>query len=112
MVQLTSSVTSVSAYHLFERGLVCLEQTHHPLVEVARGMTLLTNDGQEAGKVAAVVVDGHSQQVTHLLLVRPHLAADYRLVAVGLIERVSQDAVWLHLHHDAVESLPHRDTAG
>jgi hypothetical protein len=111
MTQQNRSTTVASSSRLFERGLVCLEPENIP-VEVSRGMLILTQEGWEAGMVAAVVVEDHSQQVTHLLLVRPHPVSDYHLVSVGLIERVSQDAVWLHLHHDAIESLPHPDTAG
>ncbi len=96
-----------SSSRLFERGLVCLAPENSP-VEVSRGMVILTREGWAAGKVAAVVVDGHPQQVTHLLLVRPHLVSDYRLVPVSLIEEVKEEGVSLGISGEAIETLAAR----
>ena len=93
---------------LFESGPVCWEQTDDLPIEINRGMTILTSEGQEAGKVAAVVFDYHNPQVTHLLLICPGLIPDYRLVPVDLIKQVSKEMVWLHIDNDMVDSLPHR----
>ena len=49
-------------------------------------MTVLTNEGQIAGKVAVVVIDEHGQNVTHLLLSRLRQIPEYRLVPANLIE--------------------------
>jgi hypothetical protein len=92
----------------FECGQVYLRLTNQLSIEITRGMAILINDGWEAGQVAAVVVDDSSQKVTHLLLVRPHLVSDYRLLPVELIEQVSHEGVWLDLNSDAVDSLPQR----
>lgn len=107
MTQQNHSTTIDSSSRLFERGLVCLEPENIP-VEVSRGMVILTQAGWEAGKVAAVVVEDPGQQVTHLLLVRPHLVSDYRLVPVSLIEEVKEEEVSLGISGEAVESLPTR----
>jgi hypothetical protein len=94
---------------LFERGQVHLERENQPQpVEVSRGMVVLTRDGLEAGRVAAVVEDSQSRQISHLLLGRPRLAQDYRLVPVALIEQVNGEAVYLHIDSEAVASLPPR----
>lgn len=94
---------------LFERGLISLAQKQYQLpVEVSRGMTILTREGWEAGKVAAVVVDNNSQQVTHILLTRPRLRSDYRLVPVNLIKMLNEETVLLEICSQAVESLPTR----
>lgn len=99
--------TTIASSRLFERGLVCLEREATP-VEVSRGMVILTQEGWEAGKVAAVVVEASSQQATHLLLVRPHLVSDYRLVPVSLIEEVKEEGVSLGISGEAIEDLPAR----
>ena len=71
-------------------------------------MTILTRERQEAGKVAAVVVDNDSQKVTHILLTRPRQMPDYRLVPVTLIEQVDEETVLLEICNQAMESLPTR----
>lgn len=110
MTQNNPSTSPAASQRFFERGRVCLEQENGS-IEVSRGMAILTQDGWEAGKVAAVVVEDPSQQVTHLLLVRPHLVSDYRLVPVSLIEEVGEEMVSLGISSEAVESLPARRTS-
>jgi len=89
-------------------GSICPQQENGLPVTVSRGMTILTREGWEAGKVAAVVVDNDSQKVTHVLLTRPRLAPDYRLVPVSLVEQVDEDTVLLEICNQAIESLPTR----
>ena len=92
---------------LFEWGQVYLVQENRTeSAEVSRGMAILTRDGREAGKVAAVVVDSQSRQISHILLGRPRLAPDYRLVPVELIKEVNETTVYLHIDSEAVGSLP------
>lgn len=93
---------------LFEHGPVYLEQKDSPPLEIRRGMAILTKDRQQAGWVAAVMLDGDSQIVTHILLAHLHLIPDYRLVPICLIEQVSQETVLLHIDSEAVERLPIR----
>ena len=93
---------------LFERGLVYPEQKDSSPVEVRRGMAILTQDGREAGRVAAVVLEDDGQNVTHILLTHLHLTPDYRLVSINLIKKVSEETVLLHIDNEALECLPHR----
>ena len=93
---------------LFESGSVYLEQEDNSSVEIKRGMTVLTQDGQEAGRVAAVILKDDSQNVTHILLAQLHLTPDYRLVSIKFIKQVSGEMVLLHINSEAVERLPHR----
>lgn len=111
MTQNKNSRTPDQSQRLFERGLVCLRQEHCLPVEVTRGMAILTSEGQEAGKVAAVIVDNDSQKVTHILLTRPRQVPDYRLVPVTLIEQVDEEIVLLEICGQAIESLPTRQTS-
>ena len=95
---------------LMIRGHVCLKKGDGAPVEVKRGMSIRTRDDREAGKIAAVAVDTHSQQVTHVVLRRQVRTPDYRLVPVDLIEQVNVDAISLRVFTQVVESLPKRQT--
>ena len=75
-------------------------------VEVRRGMTILTSEGREAGKVAAVIIDKHDREVTHILLSRLSQIPEYRLVPLDLIEQVREERVQLRIFNQVVNSLP------
>lgn len=96
------------AKRLFESGSIYPEQKNGLPVKISRGMTILTSEGWEAGKVAAVVVDNDSQNVTHVLLTRSRSVPDYRLVPVNLIKKLDEEAVLLEICHHAIENLPGR----
>lgn len=91
-------------------GLVRLEKEDDVPIEVKRGMSIRASDGREVGKVAAVVVNTHSQQVTHIILGRQVRAPDYRLVPVGLIKRVNAGTIWLRVLPQVVKNLPQRQS--
>ena len=93
---------------LFESGSVYLEQADTSPVEIKRGMTILTQDGQKAGRVAAVVLGNDCQNVTHLLLTSWPQISDYRLAPVDLIKQVSGETILLHINYKDMEHLPHR----
>lgn len=100
-------MTHKQRQRLFERGQIRLEQKNQTeFVEVNRGMAILTRDGREAGKVAAVVVGSRSREISHVLLGRPCLAPDYRLVPVELVKEVNGEIVYLDIDSEAVGSLP------
>ncbi len=90
---------------LFESGLVYPEQEP---VEIKRGMTILTKDKQTAGRVAAVVLEDDSQNITHILLAHLRLTSDYRLISIDLIQQVSEEVILLHIDSEAVARLPYR----
>jgi len=106
-----NSVTGNQPQRLFESGSICPEQANDLPVKVSRGMIILTSEGWEAGKVAAVVVDNDSQKVTHVLLTRPRLVLDYRLAPVNLIKQVDKGVVVLDVCSQDIESLPTRQTS-
>jgi hypothetical protein len=86
-------------------SLICLEQRDNP-VEVERGMVIIGRDGPEAGVVAAVVVDCHSQKGSHILLGQVPPTADYRLIPLNLIDRIDGETVWLRASSEEIEELP------
>lgn len=96
---------------LMVSGLVHLTQEDSSPFEVSRGMAILTCDGREVGKVAAVIVDSRSQIVTHILLTRLHLSPEYRLVPVNLIKQVSEETISLDVCRQTIESLPVRQAS-
>jgi len=100
--------TDNPSQRLFESGPISLKRENALPVVVNRGMLIVTNEGWEVGKVAAVVVDTQHQKVTHVLLTRPRLAPDYRLVPVNLIEQVDENNVLLDICSQAIDSLPLR----
>ena len=93
---------------LFESGSVYLQHENNAPVEIKRGMTILTQGGQKAGRVAAVVVGNDCQNITHLLLALWSQLPAYRLVPVDLINHVGEETVLLHIDGEAVERLPHK----
>lgn len=68
-------------------------------------MPILSRDGQEVGKVAAVVVDSLTQEVTHLLLCRLPESPDYRLVPPDLVTQVIGQTVMLKIQSRDVDGL-------
>jgi hypothetical protein len=68
-------------------------------------MAILTREGQEAGTVAAVVVDKNDHNVTHILLSRLSHMPEYRLVPLDLVAQVSDETVRLHIFNPVVSSL-------
>ena len=75
------------------------------LVEVRRGMQLVTLDGKAIGVVAAVVVDCQRQTPTDLLLCQVSVSADYRLVPISLITQVTTEIVYLTIDTDDIDKL-------
>ena len=92
---------------LMVSGLICLAQMGDSL-EVRRGMAVLAWDGQEAGVVAAVVLDCRGQEVTHILLGQIPPTADYRLVPLCLIASIDGEAVRLRASAAEIARLPCR----
>jgi hypothetical protein len=88
-----------------------LEASGSAPIEVRREMALLGRDGAALGTVAAVVVDGHMQAATHLLLAWRHPELEYRLIPLPLIERVEGQAIRLRISGLDVSRLPRRPTA-
>jgi hypothetical protein len=75
-------------------------------VEIRRGMAILTGEGREAGRVAAVLIDSRDGQVTHILLGRHYDTPEYRLVPVDLVEQVREESVLLRILDELINRLP------
>ena len=94
---------------LFVEGHITPSGAHSGPVEIRRGMSVRSRDGQAAGQVAAAVIDVDSQAVTHVLLCRWLEVPDYRLVPVGLVANVEAGIVALDISAAEVETMPVRE---
>lgn len=91
---------------LIVSGAIFPEQAGDTAVDVKRGMLILTNEGQEAGWVAAVIVDRQDQHVTHILLSRLGELLEYRIVPIALVAQVHEEEVRLCIFSQVVNTLP------
>ncbi|MCB9008768.1 MAG: hypothetical protein H6656_15600 [Ardenticatenaceae bacterium] len=71
---------------------------------VSRGMSICSSSGEVVGQVAAVLLDGRSQQPTHLVLTR--LVPEHRLVPLSQIVGVNQACVLLDITNQQLNQLP------
>jgi sporulation protein YlmC with PRC-barrel domain len=91
---------------LLVSGFICGESQCALSVEVRRGMLIQASDGQEAGRVAAVVLERGSGQATHLLLTRLPEVTGYHMVPVKMVAQVGQDSLRLNISAGKVGRLP------
>lgn len=103
----TPSVTATPGEKLTVQAQICLTCGAALPTAVFRGMSICSSDGQLVGQVAAVLLDGRSQQPTHLVLTR--LVPEYRLVPIGHIVHVSPDSVTLALSTEQLAQLPEHE---
>jgi hypothetical protein len=82
-----------------------LRQSAEP-VQVRRGMPILTAEGLEVGRVAAVVVSGEDSQATLLLLGRLPNIPEYRLVSIDLIAHIREGGLKLSIPSQDIDNLP------
>jgi len=93
---------------LFERGLVYPKQDNSLLVEIKRGMAILTKDGRDVGRVKAVVLDGDDRNVTHLLLSSESQMSGHRPALVNFSEQANKETLSLHIGSETIDRSPNR----
>ena len=86
-------------------GQVRLKRVDGPAVEVRRCMGVLSCDDHAVGMVAAVCFDQQQQEISAILLGRFPVTADYRIIPIDLIDKVSEDAVHLRITAEATQEL-------
>ena len=84
---------------------VCLACGAVAETAVSRGMSIQSSDGEIVGELAAVLLDGRTQQPTHLVLCCQ--LPDYRLVPLDKIVGVYGRTVQLSLTRKQISHLPH-----
>lgn len=107
-----SSDPAIWRHKLMVSGPVCPECSRTLSVEVRRGMPILSKEGLEVGRVAAVVVDGSDGKATHILLSRLPETAGYWLVPLNLISEAYVEKIQLSIPGEAVDSLPRWQSSG
>lgn len=100
-----------SSRKLMVTAMVCSETSCSFNGEVRRGMTILSVDGWEVGKVAAVVLEGDAQKATHLLLSRLPQESGYWLVPLGIVIEITSKGVQLSASKRFVDALPRWQTS-
>lgn len=106
MAATQTSFTSESPNSLIEGGAIALTPACAVVAHVHRGMTMCTREGTVAGHVAALMVDGQGEEVTHLVLSRPCQLPEYRLVPIRLIRAVVEEEIFLSFSPSILDSLP------
>jgi hypothetical protein len=84
---------------------VCLACGAVQETAVCRGMSILSSEGDIVGELAAVLLNGCTQQPTHLVLCCQ--LPDYRLVPLAKIGGVYGRTVQLSLTREQISQLPH-----
>lgn len=92
----------MASMHLMVSGLLRLPGDATATVQ--RGMRLVTCAGDVCGMVAALVQDQHGK-MTHLLLCRLPVSADYRLIPINQIADISTETVFLTLQTCELDQL-------
>jgi hypothetical protein len=100
-----ADISKTPAQRLLVSGRVQLEPQCCS-AELQRVMLVLTQEGLDAGIAAALVMNGRSQQITHILLSHVPPSAVYRLAPVSLIDRIDGQRIWLRAPMEAIERLP------
>jgi sporulation protein YlmC with PRC-barrel domain len=95
-------------YAMYDAAPMPLEHERIPAGEVAirRGTPVRARDGQ-VGKVDEFLVDPENDTITHLVLREGHLWGKKDVtIPVSEIDKIADDAVYLKLDKQAIESLP------
>ena len=69
-----------STRKLMVSGLICLNRHHQPILEVRRGMEVVSSDGEKLGKVAALIFQDDGLYALAILLGRLPDIREYHVV--------------------------------
>jgi hypothetical protein len=91
---------------MMAQGIVVLNGQAEAAVEVRRGTVVISAEGREAGKLAAVVVGPDSRQAVCLILGHLPDAEGYQSLPVSWIARVEADGITLNASLEVILALP------
>lgn len=91
---------------IMAQASVYLRGNRTAAIEIRRGMTLVSIEGKEVGKVAGVAVSRDDQQA--LCLIISHLPQDpgYHSIPVDWVERVEGELIFLHAPVNSILAIP------
>lgn len=75
-------------------------------VALKEGAKVLARDQKEVGHIRQVLTSTPADQVTHFVIAKGLLVREYRLIPVGWVERLADDAVYLVVDSAIIERLP------
>ncbi len=80
---------------------------HNPaIVEVQRGMIILTCVGEKAGFSAGVVVKQGKEEASFVLLGRLPVTSEYRQIPISIIDRIEEETIHLNVTCAEILKLP------
>ena len=89
------------------REKVMVNGRFHPpnraIINIRRGMIIMTNVGEKAGFCAGVIVKQGEEDASFVLLGRLPVTSEYRQIPVSLINHLEAETI--HLHVDCAEIL-------
>ena len=74
-------------------------------IEINRGMIIMTSVGEQAGFSAGVVVKPGDEDAAFVLLGRLPVTSEYRLIPIGLIDRIDGETIHLNANCDEILKL-------
>lgn len=94
-------------WRLMVSGVLAANTPREVCVVIERGMPILSRNGEELGKVAAVSIDEH-EAVNAILLSRLPRKMEYRIVPAELVTGVRRRAVGLTIDEEGIDALEKR----
>lgn len=91
---------------LMVRAFVCVDKNCALSTEVRRGMHILSEEGREIGKVAAVILDPETRNATCLLLSRLPEKRGYWMVPLDMIVQIKDETVLTKVAEKILDELP------
>src|SRR6266508_78335 len=70
------------------------------------GVTVYTADGQAVGKIDRVVINPHTNEVSHVVVRRGVFFTEDKVVPTTLIATATEDGVWLRAPVTKLDALP------
>lgn len=101
--------THPNLIELFDNsGFMALRQRSVPeqSVKVSKGMAVKDSGGRPIGKVAGMVADARQRQITYIVLENTMPFSRPRLVAAELVEKVTDEEVYLRISRSYLRGLP------
>jgi uncharacterized protein YrrD len=75
-------------------------------MDIRLGMRVFTSDGQHIGSVDRVILEPDSREVFGIIAHKGPFFTEDRIIEVGFIERVVDDAIQLRIARDKADELP------
>jgi len=75
-------------------------------MELRKGATVVSVDGEEIGSIERVVMDPATREVSHLVVQKGFLISRDRLVPVDTVQQSTEEQVILKKTHEEVEDMP------